>query len=128
MKKIISLILIAIISLWGYCGVVKNWQGPKVMAAGSTALVAGQTAKRIVLKNIMLTVANAGYLYFYSGTAPTGTAISNKFYFGANAGISTLDWDNLDFITASGAGLGIWTSADLGSDLMYEYEIVNAVE
>ena len=125
MKKIISLILIAIISLWGYCGVVKNWQGPTTMSNGATALVTGQTAKRIVLKNIMLTVQNAGYLYFYSGTAPASTAISNKFYLGANGGISSLDWDNLDFITASGAGLGIWTSADLGSDLMYEYEIVN---
>lgn len=122
---ILSLIILLVSTAFAY-QLNKNWTGPKTMADGATELVAGSTGKRLILKNTIFTVANACYLYFYSGTAPTGRAISNKFYLAANAGYSSLDGDELEFITSSGEALGVWTSADSGSDIIIEYATVDA--
>ena len=120
-------LLILMLASFAYSRIRKNWQGPTTIAVSTTNLVSAVTGERIVLKHMLYTAKNAHYLYFYSGTAPSTTKISNDMYFAANESVNTTNGDPLDFITNTSEALGVWTSAAPATNMLFEVEKIKGV-
>ena len=97
----------------------RNWKIVTV-AGGTTELAPAVAGKRIKIKNLIFSTKNACKVFLND---EDDRKLTNDYYFGANGGISSLEWAQpLNIVLKPGKALEITCSVDPETDMMIEYD------
>lgn len=97
----------------------RNWKIVTV-GSGTTTLASGVAGKRIKIKNFVFSTKNATKMFLND---EDDRKLTSDFYFGANGGVSTLEWAQpVNIMLVPGKALEITCSVDPSTDMMIEYD------